>query len=357
MKRSVGVTVSAILALVVSSSVALLGLLMLAVVIAAASRPMEQPENFPFPPSVFKAFMMVVPLMYLLPAAWGITTGIGLLRLRNWARISIIVFASLLTIYGVFGGLMGVLFTLVRLPQGPETDPGIMMGIRIVMVSMALVQLSIGIWWLIFFNRAKVRDQFRRTHALEMRPTPVLPTMGTLPPPPIMAQTAPIANFQPPAAPARPTSITIIGWYLLIVSFYVPLNLALHTPAMFFNKLLTGWPAALYYVAVGAAHLCIGIGLLKLWRAARIFGIAYLLLFSVNSAVFCLAPGARERIKTMMALQYSVFPGIKEWQDTLFAQFDMTPLIIASMLFGLLIFGVILYFLIINKAAFERKAL
>jgi hypothetical protein len=121
MTRSAGVTVNAVVALLGSVLTMALGALMLfGMVFALRSAPVEPPKDFPLPAVYLKALMMLMPLFYVLPAIWGICTGIGLLRLKNWARISIIVFGGLLAFFGVFGAFGALIVSLVRLPNTPE---------------------------------------------------------------------------------------------------------------------------------------------------------------------------------------------------------------------------------------------
>jgi hypothetical protein len=163
MNRSAGVTANAVIALLGSVLTMALGALMfVAMVFALQSTPTAPPKDFPLPAVYLKAFMMLMPLVYVLPAIWGICTGIGLLRLKNWARISIIVFGGLLAFFGVFGAFGALIISLVKLPNTPEVDPAAMTVVRVFMVFFALVELGLGAWWLYFFNRSTVKSQFQR---------------------------------------------------------------------------------------------------------------------------------------------------------------------------------------------------
>ena|ERR1051325_8845658 len=71
------------------------------------------------PPIFFNVFRIVLPLFYALPAIWGIVSGIGLLQLKNWARISTIIFSVLLIVFGVFGMLSSMIFFLKPPPSLP----------------------------------------------------------------------------------------------------------------------------------------------------------------------------------------------------------------------------------------------
>ncbi len=167
MTRSAGVTANAVVALVGSVLTLAMGALMLfGMVFALQSTPVEPPKDFPLPAVYLKAFMMLMPLVYVLPAIWGICTGIGLLRLKNWARISIIVFGGLLAVFGLFGAFGALIMSLVTLPSTPDVNPTAMTVVRIFMVLFALAQLGLGVWWLYFFNRATVKAQFQRPPVL-----------------------------------------------------------------------------------------------------------------------------------------------------------------------------------------------
>src|SRR5215472_10924963 len=156
MGRSVGVTVSAVLAMVGSLLALAFGLL---TAVGLYLAPPQPPPESQLPPEFFKTIMLVVPFFYILPSVWGIVTSIGLFMMKNWARISIIIFAALLTMGGFFGTVGAVAFAVVKLPSNLPAE--VMVFTRIFVVVFAALQLGIGIWWLVFFNRAKVRALFQ----------------------------------------------------------------------------------------------------------------------------------------------------------------------------------------------------
>jgi hypothetical protein len=100
--RSAGITVVAVLAMIGSALFLLVAVLMAVIMFVA---PTPTPNDVPLPPQLFKAFKVILPLFYAAPATWGILTAFGLLRLKNWARISTIVFSCLLILFGAFGML------------------------------------------------------------------------------------------------------------------------------------------------------------------------------------------------------------------------------------------------------------
>jgi hypothetical protein len=359
MGRSVGVMVSAVLAMVGSLLAVAVGLL---TAVALFMAPSEPPPNSQLPPEFFKAMLVLVPLFYILPGVWGIVTSIGLFQMKNWARISIIIFAGLLTVGGLFASL-GALVMAVSKPMA-LLPPQTMLIMRIGYVVVAALQLGIGIWWLVFFNRAKVRALFqtpRQDFAAApslQTPYPQQPSYSTPPPPALGASTATQATPPPvpaPRLPGRPVSISIIAWYMLAISFILPLNLVLRTPAVAFTAILTGWPAAVYNVAVAAVQIYVGIGLLRLQAAARATGIGYLVFAFLNSAIFFFAPGGRARLGHLMEIQKTVFPWMQS-PDQASLPFDITPFLYAGAVGGLALVLVPLYFLITRQQAFAKSA-
>ena len=85
MKRPIGITISAVIAIVGSAFSVLLGLLMVVPSIMTRNTPMPlatpgQPVS-PIAPAIMVAFISI---FYAGSGTWGIVSAIGLLRLRNW---------------------------------------------------------------------------------------------------------------------------------------------------------------------------------------------------------------------------------------------------------------------------------
>lgn len=289
MKRSTGITVVAVLSLIGSILTLLMGIV-LALLMLFASAPKS--NDFPGSPMFFKVIMVGVVLIYLLLALWGILTSMGLLWLKNWARVSMIVCSVLLIVMGVFSVLPSLL-PISSISNKPA-DASAMTAVRVFMGVFSLALVAIGIWWLVFFTRPKVREQFL---------------------------SGPLALSGEPITSAgmlrrRPLSITIIAWYLVAGCLFIPLNLWLHTPAVLFTKLVTSRAAAAtYYLVIGALHLYLGIGLLCLRPTARTVGIAYFVFGFVNAAVFYFAPGGHARMLAFLELLQSVYPWMRPWQN------------------------------------------
>lgn len=339
--RSAGVTVIAVLALLGSSLTLLLGFGMIAL---AFISPAMSTSQFALSPVALKLLFFSISLVYIVPAIWGIFTSIGLFRLRNWARISIIVFSVILILMSGFS----VLLTLfMPMPPSPGVDSAsIQTFVRLAMSIFWGALVGLGIWWIVFFTRAKVKQQFvvLRVSA-ENELLPVAVTEQPL----IEGQFA-------AAARERPLSLTIIAWILLVGSAFVPLDIGLHMPAVFFTKILTGWPAEVYYLCLGAIQLYVGIGLLRFKTPAVTLGITYISLMAVSSASFYLVPGAGERMRALLAVQRATFPWMGSFEQNPSFPFDGTPFLYFGAIAGLILMTVPLYFLVTRKQAFKSAA-
>jgi hypothetical protein len=273
--RSAGITVIAILQLIGSALLlALAALMAFAMIMATPS-----PNDPRLPPMFFTAMRVVLPFFYAIPAVWGIVTAVGLLQLKNWARISTIVISILLIVFGAFGVLTAMVFFL-KPPPGNGVDPKMFSIIGAVAAVFALAEIGVGIWWMVFFNRAGVKAQFlpqalpysyagqgADPYAIQMPhsatpPPPSLTTPEALTTPTDVAAlpTPPIAA---PNRPARPLSISIIGWFLVASCLFVPFSVMLRAPTILFTAIFTGWRAVILLSLFGALHLYMGIALLK----------------------------------------------------------------------------------------------
>jgi hypothetical protein len=356
--RSAGVTIIAVLALL--GSAVLLGLAAL-VAIAMFVRPPHAPDASPLPPMFYKALPFAAPLFYALPAVWGIVTAVDLLRLRNWARISIIVFSVLLIVFGGFGMLTSVAVFLMP-PPGRGLDAKALSYIGVATGLIALIQMGIGIWWLVFFNRPKVKAQFVPSYL--QAPASVsgeapyrldMPYSATLPPPG-PDSVAPSPAIVARRAATRPLSISIIAWYMLASCLFIPVSVFLHSPTFLFTVILTGWRAAAFFLVYAALIIYIGTALLRMKPAGRLTAIGYFIFTFVNLAVFYFAPGGRARMARLMDLQQSMFRWMRSSQEVSPFSGEFMPFIIIGVIAGLVLWLVPLYFLVVSKPAFDKAA-
>ena len=95
-------------------------------------------------------------IWFLVFAAWGFGTGIGLLRAWRWARISTLIFSGCLAAFGILG-----VVAFLRMPAG-NISGGMALAVRILPTLLFVIPIVIGYRWLVFFSRAEVKAYFGR---------------------------------------------------------------------------------------------------------------------------------------------------------------------------------------------------
>lgn len=362
--RSAGVTAIAIFQFIGSALLLALAVLMAFAMLVTTVPP---PNDRQLPPHFFTAMRVVLPLFYALPAVWGIVTAVGLLQLKNWARISTIVISILLIVFGAFGVLTSMVFFL-KPPPGNGLDPKMFAVIGAVAAVFALAEIGVGVWWMVFCNRANVKAQFLP----QLYPLPYAAQGGTpyaidmphtaTPPPPSLTSPTDLSSTTAPTPPtvaatrtARPLSISIIAWFMLVSCLFIPLTFFIRPPLALFLTILTGWQSFVFMLISGALNVYVGIALLKMKPIGRLIGIGYFIFGLLNGAVFYFAPGRNARLQKLLDLQQSMFPWMRSAQSSPF-QTDMMPFFIVGAIGGVVFCIVLLYFLIIAKPAFDRAA-
>jgi hypothetical protein len=328
MKRPAGVTIAAVVVFIGSGLALLFGALMiLAFAVTPASDSM---------PAFTRVTVLVTSLIMLGLAAWGIATGINLLQLREWARISVIVFSGLLLVMAVPGLLMMLVIPLPTppvsaVPPGQSTVPleHLMTVVRIGMAIFYALLALLGGWWLYFFNTRPIREIFRGAAA-----TPAANwTPGVLAPTEI------------PGTPKRPVSITIIAYLALVGACVFPFFNILHLPLTFLGFFFTGAKASLIVIGYMSVQLLMAYGLLKLEKWGRSVAIYYFNFAIFNSIISVILPGAQTRYaEAMTAMQNSL--GLPPTP----VQFPLW----FSLVFSLPWIAIQLWFVVAQRQAFER---
>lgn len=331
MRRSGGVTAAVVVLFACSALVLLFAVL---VPIAVFEAPLPQPV-----PPFMHGMMIGMGVIYFLCAAWGIITGIGILRLRDWARVSMLVLSATVAVFCVFGSIGAIAGPLmVRDPQVPRgaTVAGLIVGLVVVTIPLAL-----AIWWLVLFTRSSVRLQF----ALGVTFEPAHPPVFARP----VAYAEGAATCVSPRmqlAYRRPVSITVIAVCLLAGCAFFPL-MFFYPPnwriTAIFGVIVTGRSFLLVWVVLLAASLSLGIGLLRLKAWARRGSIAYFVVMLVNTALSVRVIG---RVMEMMQKQMDI-PA-----PQLPAAF-MKTIAAVGFIFGVCLYVAAIYFLVTRHAAFD----
>jgi hypothetical protein len=303
MSKPVGVTASAIVAIIGSILALLLAVLSTASLFIETAKP-QSPNS--------AQHVIAGAAMFAALAGIGIWTSVGLFRLRSWARISILVFAGLLAA----GSILSLLMTMA-VPMPSNTTAGTQHTFRLVIAVMFGIPLAIAVWWLIQFNTQSTKAAF--------------------------------ASPIPEAAPLRPLSITVIGWWIIVGSVSCLFLILARMPVFLFGAIFNGWTAGVIYLLLGALSVYIGKGLLDLREQVRILAIAWFAFSFVQLSLVTLVPSLRQR---MLAMQR----GFEQNQPNPI-QFDQGMMMNVILAFVGILVAIAIWFLMRDRAAFVRRAL
>jgi hypothetical protein len=302
MSRPIGVTASAIVAILGS----LIALLFAAILAATPLIVIGQAQ----PPKAMPQIVIVVEAIFAALAGLGIWTAIGVFRLRSWARTSMLIFAGF---FGAWAALTLLVTMVMPLPQELTAGTGQFRGMMALIFG---IPLAIAAWWLIQFNTQSTKAAFA----------------------------SPVAEGASP----RPLSISIIGWTGIVGGASTFLLIPLPLPVFLFGATFNGWSAGVIYGLFGALLLYIGKGLLDLRERARLLAIGWFVFGFVHMCVVTLVPSVRQRMfeaqKTFELNQPNPMP------------LDQGVLMYLTVGFATVLAAVAIYFLIRNRAAFVRAS-
>ncbi len=310
MAKPAGVIVSGVIAILGSVLCLLMGALMLLVL--PMSMQQVQAQGVP------RGFMYLPVAMMLAFGAWGLLSGIGIVGVRNWARISTLIFAGTLVTLAVIG-LPFMLMMPLTPPPGQAVDPGMMQTVKF---TMAMFYVVMGLWgaaWLVYFNRARVKEAFR-------------------------------GGAPEPAPNPNPLSIRIIAWMMLTSAPFLLIFPLLHLPATLGGHVIGGAAGSAFYVIWGVLLFAIGYGLLRLQRWSHMAAMILFAFGIVNATIFWLQPGARQRMEeaSQRMVQEMNLPATQ-------AAPQMPPLAF-SIGIGIFSAALPLYFLILRREKFLAAA-
>lgn len=331
MKRSGDVTAAAI---VLFFGSALVVLMAVAMIVGARVTPLP-PEQ--------RAVEFIMPIFYALVAAWGIATGVGILQVCPWARISMMAMSIVAIFFSVCGalGLMAVRMVLRQQPNMPADATTTVLLVGLIVLA---VPLAIAIWWLVLCTRARVRIEFATRGAPAVSsatPSIAIATGGA----------APFAAA--PSATEIPISVRVIAIIFMIFGGFmllsVPFTIRIRIPTVMLGILIQGrtaWAYGLVFALVEVG-LCIAVLKKRAWALDGL--IAFTLLGVVNSVLFVVSPSRKVLFDTIM--QKEKLPSGVD-ASTL-ASF-MNSVLPISMGFGVLLWAVVLYFLFTRRKAFRE---
>ena len=246
-RRWIGIRASAVLAILGSVAT-----LLLAGMMAWSMFHAKLPRDVAMPPAALRVLGVAMGVLFAGIGGWGIWTAVAIFRRRGWARISMLVLAGLLLFMGA-SAVLGILAMPFPSPPGVSVSARVMENVRWGIAASYGTLALIGAWWLVLFNTRATKHYF--------------------------------AEREPARESARPLSIAIIGWYLLIGAAGTALAAVVRMPAMLLGLIVTGWSALAIYAALTAAVIYLGAGLLRLRERARLWSIVYFCAVAANSLI------------------------------------------------------------------------
>jgi hypothetical protein len=256
MKRPIGLILTSILLALEAGFLLLLAAIMTFTGVATSRSPAIAAS-----PVAGAKFLLIFSLGmaagFALFAAWAISTLVGLLRLRNWARVSMLILAGGQTFVGLIGAVGMLAMIFIPLPIPANQTPHLQAIAFSVLGLFYAVVAAVGIWWLVYFRRAAMRELF-------LNPSR---DIAGIPPDAFL----PGRTFGKPGRFAHvPAPIMIIGSLYLLSTFICALLAFLPFPAFMMGFIFSGVGAHILYLSIAVFAGAIGYGLLRLANWARV---------------------------------------------------------------------------------------
>ena len=279
MKRPVGLILTAIVLGVVALVQLSTAAMMTVTGFMERNRIPNAPPGLPTVPSNFLFYFSIVFSLFMaLIATWAILTLVGLLRLSNAARISVLIIGGCMAGFGGLSALASIGAMFMHLPTTPPGPAHLQRLVFGIVGFFYALMTATGVWWLIYFSRASVR-------ALFVRPAFAVygyPLDATLPVPPLQ-KSGRFSNV--------PVLIAILACLVLVSALSCAILALTPFPAFFFGVIFSGFASHIIYLTMAIVTALIGYGLLRLDSRARIATICVLCLGPINSVSLLLPSG------------------------------------------------------------------
>jgi len=212
--------------------------------------------------------------LFIAVAIFGVATGIGLIRLRNWARISALVWAG----FSGFCCAFGLVFVvLIPFPAPPNAPAASMAMVRWILFSVYGLPVLVSVWWLVLFNRSTIKSQFRGENLS--------------------------ADGSAPQKPRCPLPLAVLAWLLIvsILNSLFVLVLPFHMPVFLFGRVVAGGAGKAIFLLSSLLFAVAGVGLLKLKPWSYPLAIGMYLFWIASGVVSMLTPNFRSALNAAIS--------------------------------------------------------
>jgi hypothetical protein len=254
------VTAAGVVAIILSALGVLLGLLIEVSMLVAPG--LQTAEATPGLPASTRAAVQIIWLLGLGVAVFGFFVGIGVLRRRNWARITMLIWGGIMAVLSAIS-IPFIFLVFNTLPSalrnGAEAGP--FMGfLKAFMVLFYGIPLGIGIWWLVLLTRPRVAATFIAPASLASYPSAMDVTGFPLPEPAVAPSISSKAIC--------PLPLMIFAGFLVFSSvcmvLVVPFPMAGSMPFFLFGHFFSGLSAKAIFGIMGLLFGVGAVGILKL---------------------------------------------------------------------------------------------
>jgi hypothetical protein len=282
-----------------SGVIAILGSLVTAIGILIGMMGLLLSSRYPNPMDAMPGLrVMTAAIMAIFFAVtiWGAFSGVGLIRLRNWARVSVLVWAGIAAPICV----LAIVF-VAFLPMPPSPNPTLLLTmIHLVTVLFYGGPLAIAVWWLILFTRPKIVAQFKPVAAAAGPGDP----FGAIPVTATADASGTHAPYAEPAAlpgPSVPLPIIVLSCFFLLSSLSVFFIFFMHIPAMVFGHAYTGLTGSVIYAGWCLLYAIAGVGMLKRVPWTYTVAIGLQILGIVSGIITLLSPNFDDVMRRAMS--------------------------------------------------------
>jgi hypothetical protein len=243
-------------------------------VASIAGMSMVPPNNAAAIPPLVKPLVIVMMVLFGGLAIFGIFTSVGVLRLKKWARVSMLVWG------GVMAAFCGVILLFMAFaPFTPmPADASVSPFLRILICVVYGIPFLIGFWWLFLFNQSGVKEQFLAVASSEDQP-------AAAPQPRCPLPLAVLAGF----------SIFSAGFSLLLPFTNFPVNVIL-----FGYRFHGALGVAVFYFSAGL--LLVGaIGMLRLKRWSYPLMLGQYFFWMASGTISLVSPSYDRNLQEIMS--------------------------------------------------------
>jgi len=252
-------------------------------------------------PEAVRTMTNFVWLFILALAVLAIFIGVFILRRRNWARVTILIWGGLMAFFCAIT-IAIMLFLIPHLPStmpDGSVAPPLMASVKWVAALIYAVPLAVAIWWLVLFTRKAVVEEFNPL-AARLHPGKTLDASG-------FPQGSPAVPSYVPGGLACPLPLIIIagldilGGASTLLLLFFPSSFMSTIPVFLFGHVFYGKFVLLAYALIGIVYLVCGIGVIRLKPWALDPLIWFQVVFALSGVVTLLNPHFMPLMKEAMA--------------------------------------------------------